>query len=95
MILEVLTGRQVMTRRYRVRKPPGQHSPRVPVHDRHQVDEASGQRNVGNVCAPDLVDPVDRQTAQQVRVLGVLGRRLAGVGALVSGIPSFFTIGCL
>src|SRR3954454_13745451 len=25
----------------RVRKPPGQHRPRVPVHDRHQVDEGT------------------------------------------------------
>src|SRR3954465_13242782 len=57
----------------------------MPVHDRHQVDEALGQRNVGNVAAPDLVSAVDCQTAQQVRVLGVLGRRLAGVGALVDG----------
>src|SRR3954468_6614844 len=41
-----------------------------------------------NVCAPDLVDPVDRQAAQEIRVLGVLGRRLAGVGALVDGHQS-------
>jgi hypothetical protein len=53
----------------------------MPVHDRHQVDEAFGQRDVGDVCTPHLVD--DRQAAQQVRVLGVLGRRFAGVGALV------------
>src|SRR3954464_2857832 len=32
----------------RIRKPRGQYRPRVPVHDRHQVDEALGQRNVGN-----------------------------------------------
>src|SRR3954462_7678056 len=55
----------------------------MPVHDGDQVDEALGQRNVGNVAAPDLVSAVDRQAAQQVRVLGVLGRRLAGIGALV------------
>src|SRR3954453_20385406 len=60
----------------------------MPVHDRHQVDEALGQRDVGDVCTPDLVDAVDRQAAQQVRVLGMLRRRLAGVGALVDGHQS-------
>ena len=64
----------------RVRKPPGEHRPRVPVHDRHQVDEALGQRNVGNVTAPDLVDPVDRQAAQQVGILDVLGAALLVLG---------------
>ena len=33
----------------RVRNPPGQHRPRVPVHDRHQVDEALGQRDIDTV----------------------------------------------
>src|SRR3954463_7284140 len=38
-----------------------------------------------NIAAPDLVDPVDRQAAEEVGILDVLGRRLAGVGALVDG----------
>src|SRR4051812_24404350 len=70
----------------RVRNSPSQHRPRVPVHDRHQVDEALGKRDVGNVTAPDLIDA--RQAAEKIRVLGVLGRRLAGVGALIDGDPS-------
>src|ERR671910_263734 len=57
----------------------------MPVHDGDQVDEASGQRNVGDIAAPHLVDPVARQAAEQVGILGVLGRRLAGVGALIDG----------
>src|SRR5918994_136607 len=60
----------------------------MPVHDGDQVDEASGQRNVGDIAAPHLIDLFDRQAAQQVRVLGVLGRRLAGVGTLVDGHQS-------
>jgi len=32
----------------RVRDPPGQHCPRVPVHDGDQVDEAPGQRDIVN-----------------------------------------------
>jgi hypothetical protein len=31
----------------RVRTPPGQNRSRMPIHDRHQGDEAFGQRNVG------------------------------------------------
>jgi hypothetical protein len=64
----------------RVRNPPGQHRPRVPVHDRHQVDEALGQRDIRNIAAPDLVDPVDGQAAQEIRVLGVLGAALLVLG---------------
>src|ERR671912_1766075 len=47
-----------------VRNSPSQHRPRVPIHDRHQVDEALGQRDVGHVAAPHLVGPVDGQAAE-------------------------------
>src|SRR3954468_11195746 len=77
----------------RVRNSPSQNRPRVPVHDGDQVDEAPGQRDVGDLplrvaqgpAAPDLVDPVDRQAAQEIRILDVFGRRLAGIGTLVDG----------
>src|ERR687898_3660995 len=49
----------------RVRNSPSQHRPRVPVYDGDQVDEALGKRDVGNVTAPDLIDPVDRQAAEK------------------------------
>jgi len=34
----------------------------------HQVEKALGHRDVGNVGAPHLIDPLDREPAQQVRI---------------------------
>ena len=39
-----------------------------PVHDDHQIEEALGHRDVGDVRAPDLIDPLDRQPAEEVRI---------------------------
>ena len=50
-----------------VGQPPRQHRPARPVHDRHQIEEAARKRDIGDVRAPDLVRPLDRKTAQQVR----------------------------
>src|SRR5207248_7849025 len=47
-----------------------------PVHDHHQVEEALGHRDVGDVRAPDLIDPLDRDPAEQVGVDLVGHRRL-------------------
>ncbi len=38
-----------------------------PVHDGHEKDEAARHRDVGDVGRPDLVGPLDRERAQQVR----------------------------
>src|ERR687895_663110 len=38
-----------------VGQPPGQHIAAIPTHDGHQIQEASGHGDVGNVCTPDLV----------------------------------------
>src|SRR3546814_15332692 len=37
---------------------PGQHLAAPPVHDRHQVQEALGQGDVGDVCAPLARQPM-------------------------------------
>ena len=50
----------------RVRQPPRQHRAAHPVHDHHQVEKAPGHRDVGDVRAPDLIDPLDRKPTQQV-----------------------------
>ena len=62
----------------RVRQPPGQDKAARPVHDRHQVEEAALHRDIGDVGAPDVIRPLDRQAAQQIRVNPVLGVRIAG-----------------
>src|SRR3954468_23522773 len=41
-----LEGLDAEDRVHRIGQPPTQHFPAVPVHDRHQVDEALGQRDV-------------------------------------------------
>src|SRR4051812_48571492 len=66
-----------------VRQAPGQNGTAVPIHDHHQVQKAPGHRNTGDVRTPDLVDAVDRQTAEQVGILDVLRSGLAGMGTLV------------
>ena len=62
----------------RVRQPPGQDIAACPVHDRDQIEEAAAHRDVGDVGAPDMVRPLDRQAPQQIRVDPVLGMRRAG-----------------
>lgn len=49
-----------------VTESPAQHRPACPVHDRHQVQKAPPDRDVGDVGRPHLVGPVDRKPAQQV-----------------------------
>ena len=61
-----------------VRQPPSQHMPTRPIHDRHQVKEASAHRDIGDVGAPDLIGPVDRHALEQIRVDPVLGMRITG-----------------
>jgi hypothetical protein len=68
----------------RVRQPPRQHGTAHPVHDHDQVKEALGHRDVGDVGAPDLIDPFDRDATEQVGV-DLVGRcRLARVRPLVN-----------
>ena len=66
----------------RVGQPPRQHRPAHPVHDDHQVKETLSHRDVGDVREPDLINPLDREPAEEVRIAFVR-RRLAGVRALV------------
>ena len=60
-----------------VRQTPGQHIPARPIQDRHQVKKAAPHRDVGDVGAPDMVCPHDRQTLEQIGVDPVLGMRFA------------------
>lgn len=39
---------------------PGQDFTAVPVHDNDKIHKPTGQRNIGDVTAPNLVDPIDR-----------------------------------
>src|ERR1700719_3498465 len=67
----------------RVAQSPRQHRSAHPVHDDHQVEEAFGHRDVGNVRAPYLIDPLDRDPTEEVRV-DLVGRcRFARVRAWI------------
>jgi hypothetical protein len=48
---------------------PGEHIAAVPIHYRHQIDEASRQADVGDVTTPDLIAPFDAHSSEQVRIL--------------------------
>jgi hypothetical protein len=67
----------------RVRQSPRQHRTAHPVHDHHQVEKAFGHRDVGDVRAPHLIDPLDRDPTKQIRVDLVRRCRFAGVWSLV------------
>ena len=56
----------------RIRKPPTQHAPAVPVHHGDKIHEAAAHPDVCDVRAPDLIRPVDFQFSQEVRIYSVL-----------------------
>ena len=66
-----------------VRQPPRQDLAAVPIHDRHQIEEPTAHRNVGNVRAPDLVRAINHHVAQQVWPDLMLWMLLAGIWLLV------------
>lgn len=49
--------------------------------DRHPIDKAMRQPNIGDVGAPHLMGADDVDAPQQIRVNLVLRMRLAGIGA--------------
>src|SRR5205814_2396816 len=67
----------------RVRQPPRQYGAAHPVHDDDEVEEALGHRDIGNVRAPDLVDPLDRDAPEQIRVDFVRRSCLARARSLI------------
>ena len=67
----------------RVGDAPGQHLAGEPVHGGHQIEEALSHRQIGNVGAPDLIGPVDPQSAEQIGVGLVALGKLFGVRLLV------------
>lgn len=74
-----MQGRHAEIGRHGVRQSPGEHPPRVPVHDRDQVPESFLERDVGDVGRPDVIGVVDHEVSQQVgidRVRLVRDRRL-------------------
>src|SRR5580658_2219151 len=68
---------------HRARQPPRQNLAAEPVHDRDQVQEASTHRDVGHVCTPDLVRPIDGQMAKQIWPYPMLRMRFARLRTLV------------
>ena len=56
-----VTHNEALQRLDAERQPPGEHVAAEPIHHRDQVQVAAAQRHVGDVAAPHLVGPVDRQ----------------------------------
>ena len=82
---------KAQTRFHRIGDRPAQHLSRIPVHHRAQVGVASRHWNVGDVRAPDLVGPVNRQLAQQIRVFTMLFVRNARSGFAPDRLMTDFT----
>ena len=68
-------------------KPPFEATARV--HDGHQVEETPSHGYVGDVGGPHLVDPVDLQPPEQVRIDLMPWVWLAGVGTPVDGLQAY------
>ena len=75
----LLQGRHAEVGRHGVGESPAEHLARVPVHDRHQVEETLLEGNVGDVGAPDVIGVIDGEPSQPVGVFDVLGVRDGGL----------------
>ena len=73
----LLERRQAERDVHRVRQPPRQNRPRRPVDDRDEIEKPAPDRNVGDVGRPDVVGPLDRHVAQEIRIDLVAGRGFA------------------
>jgi hypothetical protein len=62
---------------HRVRQTPPEHRARRPVDDRHKIEKAAPDRDIGDVGRPDVVCPLDRHVAQEIGIDPVAGRGLA------------------
>ena len=60
-----LERRQTERNVHRVRQPPPKHRARCPVDDRHEIEKAAPDRNIGDVGSPDVVRALDRQIARR------------------------------
>jgi hypothetical protein len=67
----------------------GQHLAGCPIHDRHQMKEASFHRDVGEIATPHLIGPDEGKVSQQVGINAVLRMLLAGVRPLVNSLYAY------
>ena len=67
----------------RIGRPPGQNLTGRPIHNRHQIQKAVLDRNVGNVAAPNLIRPRDYELSKQIGIDPMLRMLFAGVRPLV------------
>ncbi len=47
---------------------PRQHVAAEPIHDRHQINKALPQANVGDIAGPNVIGPIDLEAAQPIRI---------------------------
>src|SRR5581483_5582167 len=47
---------------------PSKHEPTEPIKNCYQIDKASCQADVGDIAAPDLVDPINAHPTQQIGI---------------------------
>ena len=74
-----------------VRQPPRQDMARRPVHDGDQVQEATLNRDVGDIGAPDLIGSIDLNPLEQIRVNPMRRVRRAGSRRLIDGFQAHET----
>ena len=79
----IFQGLNAELRVHAVGQPPGQDLATVPVHDCQEIQEVTPHRDIGDICAPDLVRPIDHHIPQQIGPDLLLPVLLAGVGFLI------------
>ena len=81
-------GRRTNIHLHRQRQRPAQHKPAKPVHHRHQIDEALGHADLGDIGTPHLLGAVYGYSSQQVGVDLVPFSRLAPLRLRVHRLDS-------
>jgi hypothetical protein len=80
--------REAETGFHRIGQFPTEHEAAEPIHHRDQVEKPATHRKVSNIGAPDVVGPLDRDAAQQVRIHFVTRRRTAQVRFGIQGFDT-------
>jgi len=64
---------------------PGKYIATEPIDDGYQIQEPSLEADVRNICAPDLIDTINAQSTQQIRVTDTLLSWLTQPGCRIDG----------
>ena len=65
---------------------PGKNLAAVPIHHGNKIHKPPGQRDIGDICSPDLIRVINVQVPEQIRIYLVIRMRATG---LLFGVNGF------